>query len=118
MSKVVVVWKTENEIDIHNFVIPYVYNSKKQGWFDEVEVLIWGASQEKVMNTPLIQDRIIETDKAFNNEVMQKTDFAPVEKSYVSYNNNVIRGIKNTISDIPKSESDLIEYKSSQIIQA
>jgi hypothetical protein len=58
MSKVVVVWKTENEIDIHNFVIPYVYNSKKQGWFDEVEVLIWGASQEKVMNTPLIQDRI------------------------------------------------------------
>jgi len=63
-------------------------------------------------SSPLIQDRIIETDKAFNNEVMQKTDFAPVEKSYVSYNNNVIRGIKNTISDIPKSESDLIEYKS------
>ena len=58
MSKVLVVWKSNNDIDIHNFVIPYCYNAVVQEWFDEVELLIWGASQEKVMNDTIIQQRV------------------------------------------------------------
>ncbi len=58
MKKLLVVWKSENEIDIHNFVIPYVYNSKKHEWFSEVELLIWGASKEKVMEDTIIQQRL------------------------------------------------------------
>lgn len=58
MSKVFVVWKSNNDIDIHNFVIPYCYNAKKHNWFDEVELLIWGASQEKVMEDTIIQQRV------------------------------------------------------------
>lgn len=58
MSKVLVVWKSNNDIDIHNFVIPYCYNAVVQKWFDEVELLIWGASQEKVMEDTLIQQRV------------------------------------------------------------
>ena len=56
--KLLIVWKSNNDIDINNFIIPYAYNSKKHQWFDEVDVLIWGASQEKVMNTSLIQQRV------------------------------------------------------------
>ena len=58
MSKVLVVWKSNNDIDIHNFVIPYCYNAVVQNWFDEVELLIWGASQEKVMQDEIIQQRV------------------------------------------------------------
>lgn len=56
--KLLIVWKSDNEIDIHNFIVPYAYNSKKQDWFTDVEVLIWGASQEKILEDTLIQQRI------------------------------------------------------------
>lgn len=49
MKELLVVWKTDNDTDIQNFVYPYALNSKKHGWFSDVEVLIWGASQEKVV---------------------------------------------------------------------
>lgn len=58
MKKLLVVWKTDNDTDIHNFVIPYVYNSKKQDWFDDVELLIWGASQEKITADKMTQTRV------------------------------------------------------------
>lgn len=58
MKTLLIVWKTNNETDIHNFVVPYAYNAKRHQWFDHVKVLIWGASQEKVAATPLIQQRV------------------------------------------------------------
>ncbi len=61
---------------------------------------------------PLIKDRIDKQDKAFMNEVRQKVETAPMEKVFINYNNNVVRGVKNKISDVPKTESELIEYKS------
>ena len=48
MSKLLVVWKSDNDVDINNFIMPFATNSKKQGWFDDVEVLIWGASAHKI----------------------------------------------------------------------
>jgi len=58
MKKLLVVWKTTSEIDIHNFVIPYVYNSKKHMWFDDVELLIWGESQDLIKENTIIQQRV------------------------------------------------------------
>ena len=58
MKTLLIVWKTNNEIDIHNFVVPYAYNAKRHQWFDHVEVLIWGASQDIVAATPLVQQRV------------------------------------------------------------
>ncbi len=46
MNKLVVLWKTDNIIDVENLVIPYTHNSIKQKWFNEVVLLIWGASQK------------------------------------------------------------------------
>jgi len=48
MNKLVVLWKTDNLIDIQEMVIPYIHNSKKRNWWDEVEVIIWGASQKVI----------------------------------------------------------------------
>jgi hypothetical protein len=58
MNRLCIVWKSDNPIDIHNFIIPYAYNAKVQEWFDDVHVIIWGASQEIVKEAPLIQERI------------------------------------------------------------
>lgn len=58
MKNLLVVWKSDNEIDIHNFIVPYAYNAKKHEWFSDVEVLIWGASQEKVLQDTVIQQRV------------------------------------------------------------
>ncbi|QVK20173.1 DsrE family protein [Mycoplasmatota bacterium] len=46
MNKIVVFWKTDNIIDVENIVIPYTHNSLKKNWWDEVVLLIWGASQK------------------------------------------------------------------------
>lgn len=59
MKKLLIVWKSENETDIHNFIVPFAYNAKRHQWFNDVEVLIWGASQTKVTDTPLIQQRVM-----------------------------------------------------------
>jgi len=58
MKKLLIVWKTNNEVDIHNFVVPYAYNAKRNDWFDDVEVLIWGASQEIVRDDAVVQQRV------------------------------------------------------------
>ena len=42
--KLLIVWKSEHHQDVDYFMLPYAINSKKQGWFEEVNVLIWGAS--------------------------------------------------------------------------
>ncbi len=61
---------------------------------------------------PTIKARIDKDKEEFLNTVMQQQEVEVVEKRYVNYKNNVVRGIKNSISDIPVSENDLIEYKS------
>ena len=58
--KLCVVWKSSNQTDIEKFIIPYIYNSKVQQWFDEVEVLIWGASQEAVSNSSTYEQKVKE----------------------------------------------------------
>lgn len=48
MRKLLIVWKSKEEIDISKFIVPFAYNSKEQNWFTEVELLIWGSSQVSV----------------------------------------------------------------------
>ncbi len=58
MNKLVVLWKDDNLINIQEMVTPYIIASKKNGWWDELEVIIWGASQKKVVESEEIQRRI------------------------------------------------------------
>jgi DNA polymerase-3 subunit alpha (Gram-positive type) len=70
--------------------------------------LATGVSKER----PLIKDRMEKQDKKFSNEVRQIVETSPTEITFVSYDKKVIRNVKDTITDIPKSDSELIEYKS------
>ncbi len=45
-NEVMIVWTTDNKETILNMVFLYTLNAKLKGWFDEVTLLVWGASQK------------------------------------------------------------------------
>lgn len=58
MDKLTILWTTDNEITIRNMVFMYAKNAKIQRWFDEVKIIIWGASSYKLTETEWIQSEI------------------------------------------------------------
>lgn len=58
MRKLVVLWKSDNLVDIYELITPYIISSKKNNWWDEVEVILWGASQKVVVNDEEVKRRI------------------------------------------------------------
>lgn len=61
---------------------------------------------------PLIKDKIKKEAASFENAVKQQNVSEMVEKRFVNYKNNVVRGTKNVIKDIPLTENEIFEYKS------
>ncbi|KAF0223203.1 MAG: hypothetical protein FD133_106 [Erysipelotrichaceae bacterium] len=55
MNKIVFLWKSDNPIDVRDMILPYIINSIKKKWWDEVEVIIWGASQQFVADNEDVQ---------------------------------------------------------------
>lgn len=60
----------------------------------------------------LIKDKIQEESRQFENNVNQLNVKDQMEKRFINYKNNVVRGVKNKIKDIPLTENLLFEYKS------
>lgn len=44
MEKIHILWTTNNKDTIFNMLSMYAINSKKKSWWQEVNVIIWGAS--------------------------------------------------------------------------
>lgn len=60
MKKLTVLWKSSNVTDIERLIIPYILNSKIKGWWDDVEVIVWGDSQHAVAQSKEYQDRVVD----------------------------------------------------------
>ncbi|MDT8337416.1 MAG: hypothetical protein RQ856_06295 [Candidatus Izemoplasmatales bacterium] len=58
MKKLVVLWKSDNLVDIEEMITPYIIASKKNKWWDEVEVIIWGASQKVVATDDEVKRKV------------------------------------------------------------
>lgn len=58
MSKVNILWVNDNPQTAHTMVFMYATNAKIQGWFDEVEIIIWGPTAKLVAEDETIQERI------------------------------------------------------------
>lgn len=58
-----IVWKTSNITTIETFVILYATNAKKKGWFEKVDVIIWGDSQNVAATNQKIQNMITKSMK-------------------------------------------------------
>ncbi len=58
MSKLNILWVNDNPHTAHNMVFMYGINSKKMGWWDDVDIIIWGASAKLAAEDEGIQEKI------------------------------------------------------------
>lgn len=57
-NELTVLWTTDNLVTIEKMVFMYTLNAKLQGWFDEVTLVVWGASAKLLAEDMFLQDRI------------------------------------------------------------
>ncbi len=55
-----VLWTTDNMITTEKMVFMYTHNAKILGWWDDVTLIIWGASAKLVGENEEVQDKIRE----------------------------------------------------------
>jgi hypothetical protein len=57
-DKLLVVWSSaDREVALHN-VFMYTHNAKKQGWWQEVRLLLWGPSDRLLTEDEELQTRL------------------------------------------------------------
>lgn len=59
-DKIIILWTTDNKDTVFNMLTMYALNSKNRGWWNDVEVIIWGASIKLAANDGQVQMEILE----------------------------------------------------------
>jgi hypothetical protein len=60
MEKLNILWTTDNKDTVFNMLSMYATNSLKNNWWDEVNVIIWGASAKLVGTDTQVQTEVME----------------------------------------------------------
>jgi hypothetical protein len=60
MEKLNILWITDNKDTVLNMLSMYATNSVKNSWWDEVNVIIWGASAKLVGTDTQVQTEVME----------------------------------------------------------
>ena len=60
MDKINILWTTENKDTIFNMLSMYALNSKRLGWWEDVNVILWGASVKLLGNDTQVQTEVLE----------------------------------------------------------
>ncbi len=55
MQKLTILWTNAEELTSKNMVLMYSTNAKRNGWWDEITVVIWGATAKLVAENQEIQ---------------------------------------------------------------
>jgi len=64
MDKLNILWTTDNKETVLSMLFMYAKNSKIKGWWNDVNVIIWGASAKLVATDLQIQSELAELIKA------------------------------------------------------
>ena len=64
MEKLNILWTTDNKDTVFNMLAMYATNSKIKEWWDNVNVIIWGASAKLAGTDSQVQTEILEMIKA------------------------------------------------------
>ena len=64
MEKLNILWTTDNKETIFNMLSMYAINSKSRNWWNQVNVIIWGASAKLAGNDTQVQTEILEMIKS------------------------------------------------------
>lgn len=60
MNKLNILWTTDNKDTVQHMLVMYAINSKANGWWDEINIIIWGASAKLAGTDNEIQADITE----------------------------------------------------------
>jgi len=63
-DKLLVVWTSADKDVAMKMVCMYTYNAKKQGWFDTVQLLVWGPSSRLLSEDAELQEYIVKMREA------------------------------------------------------
>lgn len=55
MKKLVILWTSVSEDNFFNMITPFALGSKREEWFRDVIVIIWGGSAQTIAKTPAIK---------------------------------------------------------------
>ena len=53
-----ILWTTDNKETALNMICLYAHNAKLKGWIENVQVLVWGASQKLISEDKEIQEKV------------------------------------------------------------
>jgi len=59
-SHLFIVWTTDNPVTAMNMIMTYGGNSMLNNWWDEVTIILWGASQQLVASNTTVSVRVRE----------------------------------------------------------
>lgn len=59
-DKLTVLWTTGDRVTVEKMVFMYTLNAKLQGWFNDVTLVVWGASTKLLAESPDLQEGIRE----------------------------------------------------------
>jgi hypothetical protein len=60
MDKLNILWTTDNKDTVLQMLVMYATNSRLNGWWQEVNLIIWGASAKLVGTDSQIQAEVLE----------------------------------------------------------
>ena len=53
-----ILWTTDNKETALNMVCLYAHNAKLKSWVDDVQILVWGASQKLISEDKELQEKV------------------------------------------------------------
>ena len=59
-ERLVVIWSSGDPEIAHKVCFMYTHNAKRQGWFEDVTLIVWGPSAALLAHDALLQQRIRE----------------------------------------------------------
>ncbi len=62
-NNLVVLWTSGDPEVAEKMAFLYTYNAKKQGWFDEVVLIVWGPSAKLLTENKMLEDYVKEMQK-------------------------------------------------------
>ena len=63
-SKLAVLWTSGDPDVAEKMAFMYTYNAKKQGWFNEVVLIVWGPSAKLLSENKMLQDYVKKMQEA------------------------------------------------------
>ena len=62
-NKLTILWTNENPITAKLMVFMYAENSLRREWWEEVEIIVWGAASKLVVEDKSVQEKLLDINE-------------------------------------------------------